>query len=410
MKTDALKQPLALILFVEIALLTLSVLAYNHSGAVVALPYGADSFVIGGNDLGGVAHTATLLDENLSTTYGAYGERVHAEEAHGALTPSALLVERLVGGRGSLAGMIISLLLIFCNGILLSRIVSRYSVSNVRSFIPMILYTIAVCLSSSFESILPQLVALFLIMGCARLVASFKRTIIYAPLFEGYFLIGILPILVPATLPIAVGILAVMFIYERTMREFVVGLGGLLLPTLLCSWLWWLCDGAEPLAVVFSIANGLHLDTSAVGQLFTLGALPVSVPLFYMTALSLLGTALVIAAGNDMRTRPKKICYHFALIFLLGLASLLLMGLSAPAVGVGELAGSAAVGGVEAFALGVNGSGGVYLNATLTAIFGCGFAVIAHTCFVRWRSVWATVCYVVLLLIAFASIALRLLF
>ncbi len=290
------------------------------------------------------------------------------------LTPTAAIVEGLVGGSGSLAGIVVSTLLILCNGMLLSRIVSRYSVSTVRSFLPMLLYTVALCgPMSPYGSVVPQVVALLMIMGSARLVAGFKRTLIFAPLFEGYFLIGTTPLLCPALLPVAVGHLAVMAIYDRTLREWIIGVGGLLLPTLLCSWGWWLLDGAEPLFVVESMIEGLSFEATTLGTLFAGDALTSGLLMAYMTALSLFGTALVVVAGNQMRTRPKKISYHFALITLL---ALVVLCLTTP-------------------------------SATLYALFACGFAVIAHTCFARWRSVWATACYVVLLIMAFGAIGLR---
>lgn len=324
MKTDILKQPAAIILLTEGALLLCGVIA----------------------------------------TYGQH-------EAIAAVTPTAEAIERFFGGAGSFFGAAIATLLIIVNSLLAARIVTRYSASVVRSFVPMVLYTIAACATTvQTGSAIPQLTAMLLLIGASRLIHSFKRTLVFAPAFEGYFFIGIIPLLYPAALPIALISLLMMPIYERTPREWLAGIGGMVLPTVLCTWLWWLF-GEQSVAVTLSE----HLPTTngsefRIAELFTLERLSEGVLLAFMVLLILCSILSLLVADSSMRTRPKKINWHFTLI---AVGALTMLFYTEP-------------------------------NPYFYAMFACGFAVIAHLFFARWPHIITLISYLLLIVLAIGAI------
>ncbi len=326
MKTDILKQPAAIILLTEGALLLFGVLF-------------------------------TL------------GER----EAMIAATPTAEAIENLFGGAGTLFGAIFATLLIIVNSLLAARIVTRYSASVVRSFVPMVLYTIAACATTiQTGSVVPQLTATLLLAGSSRLIRSFKRTLIFAPLFEGFFLIGIIPLLYPNALPVVLLSLLMMPIYERTPREWMAGVAGAVLPTILCTWLWWLFAGQDMATTLGKNLFTFNNENFRIAELFTLDRLSEGVLLAFMVLTILCSLVSLLVANSSMRTRPKKINLHFTLIALGALAMLLLEEPS----------------------------------PYFYALFGCGFAVIAHLFFARWPHIITLISYILLLILAFGAIVL----
>lgn len=323
MKTDILKQPAAIILLTEGALL-----------------------------LTGVLFTL--------------GER----EVLAAATPTAELIEGIFGGAGTLFGALFATLLIIVNSLLAARIVTRYSASVVRSFVPMVLYIIAACATTiQTGSVIPQLTATLLIAGSSRLIRSFKRALIFAPLFEGFFLIGIIPLLYPNAFPIVLLSLLMMPIYERTPREWLAGLAGALLPTILCAWLWWLFAEQDVATTLNENLFALSNSGLQIADLFTIDRLSEGVLLSFMTLIVLCSLVSLIVAGSSMRTRPKKINWHFTLI-VLGALAMLIFEEPSP---------------------------------YFYALFACGFAVIAHLFFARWPHIITLIGYILLLILAFGA-------
>lgn len=316
---------------------------------------------------------ATILLAEAALLAVGVGATIGEREVVAAATPTAEAVESLVGGSGSLFGAIVAALLVFINSLLAARIVTRYSVSVVRSFVPMVLFTIAATATSvQTGSIIPQLTATLLLTGSSRLIRSFKRSLIFAPLFEGYFLIGIIPLLYPNALPVVALSLLMMAIYERTPREWVAGMAGALLPTLLCAWLWWLFAGVDfgtTLADTFGAIGG---ERFRLAELFTLDRLPEGVMLAFMTLIVLLAVVSLVVMGAGMRTRPKKINWHFTLIVV---SSLLMLLLDSP-------------------------------SPYFYALFASGFAVIAHLFFARWPHIATLIAYLLLLILGFGAMLL----
>lgn len=323
MKTDILKQPAAIILLTEGALL-------------------------------------------LTGVFFTLGER----EALAAATPTAELIEGIFGGAGTLFGALFATLLIIVNSLLAARIVTRYSASVVRSFVPMVLYIIAACATTiQTGSVIPQLTATLLIAGSSRLIRSFKRALIFAPLFEGFFLIGIIPLLYPNAFPIVLLSLMLMPIYERTPREWLAGLAGALLPTILCAWLWWLFAEQDVATTLNENLFALSNSGLQIADLFTIDRLSEGVLLSFMTLIVLCSLVSLIVAGSSMRTRPKKINWHFTLI-VLGALAMLIFEEPSP---------------------------------YFYALFACGFAVIAHLFFARWPHIITLIGYILLLILAFGA-------
>lgn len=323
MKTDILKQPAAIILLTEGALL-----------------------------LTGVLFTL--------------GER----EAMAAATPTAEVIEGIFGGAGTLFGALFATLLIIVNSLLAARIVTRYSASVVRSFVPMVLYTIAACATTiQTGSVIPQLTATFLLAGSSRLIRSFKRTLIFAPLFEGFFFIGIIPLLYPNALPVVLLSLLMMPIYERTPREWLAGLAGVVLPTVLCTWLWWLFAEQDVATTLNENLFALSNSGFQIADLFTIDRLSEGILLAFMALIILCSLVSLVVAGSSMRTRPKKINLHFTLI---ALGALTMLFFESP-------------------------------TPYFYALFASGFAVIAHLFFARWPHIVTLVGYLLLLTLAFGA-------
>lgn len=324
MKTDILKQPAAIILLTEGALLLCGVIA----------------------------------------TYGQY-------EAISAATPTAATIEGLFGGAGSFFGAVVATLLIIVNSLLAARIVTRYSASVVRSFVPMVLYTIATCATTvQTGSVIPQLTATLLLAGASRLIRCFKRTIVFAPLFEGYFILGIIPLLYPSAFPVVLLSLLMMPIYERTPREWLAGVTGVVLPTVLCAWLWWLFDKQSVATTLNDHIFAINGSGFRIAELFTLERLSEGVLLAFMVLLILCSLVSLLVADSGMRTRPKKINWHFTLI---AIGALLMLFFVEP-------------------------------NPYFYAMFASGFAVIAHLFFARWPHIVTLICYLLLMILAIGTI------
>ena len=138
------------------------------------------------------------------------------------------------------AACTVGLVAAILNATLLAGMIVRYSVSAVRTYLPMAVYAMTaygICFPAG--SVSATLVPLLLILGSTQMIAAFKRSYQFEHVFKSAFCIGLLPMLYAPALPLVLIVPVTLVLYRRTLREAVVAAAGLLLPFFICSVVWW---------------------------------------------------------------------------------------------------------------------------------------------------------------------------
>ncbi len=245
-----------------------------------------------------------------------------------AQMPLGVWVDSLGGGLPAWLSRGLVLLLVFWNGTLLTRILSRNMILLERSYLPYILYLLIACGPAfSSVSLAPYMAATLLVSAHNLMIDSFRRVIIYSKSFDAALLMG-LAVLVYAPAVVYVPLLlCALVIFKKGWREWVSTSVALLLPMLAYSYVAWGLGGSFSrswqtlsealsgrLEGAFFWAQRPDPLLAAFGGLVILATL-VSLALFF----SRVGT---------MRTRPYKSCLYFVWVFLFSLALSLSPGAS----------------------------------------------------------------------------------
>ena len=128
------------------------------------------------------------------------------------------------------AACTVGLVAAILNATLLAGMIVRYSVSAVRTYLPMAVYAMTaygICFPAG--SVSATLVPLLLILGSTQMIAAFKRSYQFEHVFKSAFCIGLLPMLYAPALPLVLIVPVTLVLYRRTLREAVVAAAGLLL-------------------------------------------------------------------------------------------------------------------------------------------------------------------------------------
>lgn len=265
-----------------------------------------------------------------------------AETALTADMPLGALIDSLFRNAASAnaAGAAIALL----NAILLSGIIVRYSVSPVRTYLPMTLYTMtAFGLCVPFGSVSAMLASLLLLVSTNRMIDSFKRSYQFGNVFKSAFFIGMMPMLyAPATLLLPI-IPVTLILYRRTLRETATAMTGMLLPTAMCSVFWWLA-GSPWSYICTCLWKGM--TTPVMPSLATFAAdTPLGLKIYaaLCTLLTMVSIVTIIARITTLRTRAKKIYLHFIWLAALCMTMPVLPGSDIAAIAIAAVPVSALI-------------------------------------------------------------------
>ncbi len=209
------------------------------------------------------------------------------------------------------------LMLTLINAVLITRFLTRYSVTVIRVYIAFVFYIIFA--RSAFwpvPGLSTSTATMFLVLSTGRMVAAFKRSYRFEDVFLSSFYLGLLPMLFAPSIYILAILPIVLIIYRRTIREFVVSIAGVLLPVLLCSVIWW--------ALGYDFGHTVRLlseNLSAMPQTWfpdtVFGAaFPPLLFLILCVLLTLVSTVVNIVMLPKMRTRPHKIYLHTIVLLI----------------------------------------------------------------------------------------------
>lgn len=214
----------------------------------------------------------------------------------------------------------ICILLIFANGLSISKILTQHMVLSSRSYMPMILY-LAICCGIWFGGInLPAVLSSFLLLRSTEyFIHSFVRTTSFNQTFRGALIAGCIPLIYPAAAVYFLAIPTAMSVFRRKGRETIVATVGWFMPLLAYAYIMWAVDlgFTEPLAAIWqhilTPVAGLPLGTGSVPEILRLVAVVVT------GVLILFGLASFGTMSGTMRTRGRAIFIYF--IFLLLISS-----------------------------------------------------------------------------------------
>lgn len=278
-QTDILKQPIPTLLFTFVALLAAETLR------AIRVPYGAESLV------GALSPLGEWIDSSL----------------------------RYVGG------IVVALLSVVVASVIITRIISRYSLSVVKSLVPMVLFVVGVC-GALFPIGSPSilLAVLMIVHATDLMIMSFKRTERFSEVMRASFWTGLAALMVPDMVYLLLLLPLQWLIWQRSPREMVAGVIMALLPLLPASFCYW-AGGKEPLWLVgewWQTISPLHAPNLAelYGEVGGLGSAMLFGALLLLTLLSI---AVFVAGFTSMRLRARKGHIYFTTLYLVGLLMLL---------------------------------------------------------------------------------------
>lgn len=284
------------------------------------------------------------------------------EVSGGIFSPVGVWFNGLFGEVGYVA---FSVVMTMASAVVFTRIISRYSISVIRSFLPLTLYGIMVC-GVLFAVGAPALqLSLFLLAHSAELmVGSFRRQTMFDDVMCASFYAGLAALLIPDFIYVSLLVVYQWLLYRRSVRECIAGGILWLLPIVPAEFVGWLSGGS-----VGDIAKGWFDVISPLGQLSlealvqACGGLFGAILLAILVLLGVVSMAMVLAYYGVMRIRARKIHLYFIMVFLVGL-TMLLLGIP-PVVSV--------------------------------SVLGLGAVPLVHTYFVRRPGVGSALVYVLLL-------------
>jgi hypothetical protein len=240
------------------------------------------------------------------------------ESTEGVLSPVGAWVDALLG---PYVGVAVSVVAIILASILLIRIINRYSLSVIRSFMPMVLFMICV-FGVAYPVGSPSMVlAILMLTKTSELMfLSFKRHECFGEVMSASFWTAMASLLVPEMAYLLILLPAQWLIWQRSPREMIAGLLMIPLPLLLFSCLNWF-NGAPFFGLLGQWSEAFPaLRVVDFAQLYATSGGVLNCALWgLITLLTLLSIVVFMGGYNSMRTRARKGHIIFSLLFLLGL-------------------------------------------------------------------------------------------
>lgn len=244
-----------------------------------------------------------------------------AERVSDILSPLGGWIDGLLAGSGA----VIATLAVVVGAVITTRIITRYTLSPVRSFVPMMLFavgTIGTLFPVGSPAIL--LALLMLVHSTDLMIRSFKRSESFSEVMRGSFWVGLATLIVPDVVYVMILLPFQWVIWQRSPREMVAGAIMALLPLLPASFCWWVA-GEEPLWLAEEwCATITPLHTPNFGLLVeSVGGVWSASLVGLLTLLTLASTVVVISGYNTMRLRARKGHLFFAVLYFVGVFMLL---------------------------------------------------------------------------------------
>lgn len=246
------------------------------------------------------------------------GISLSVQNAPGHYVSPGMLINSTAAGN-PLAGQLLSALLLFINGFLITKTMSRNLVFPARTYLPYLIYLLAGCGIYFSGHNLSAVLAAYLIMhACSTFINSYSLNPSFGITFKGAFILGITPLLHPQTAVYFILVPVATRIFRKSGRETIVAMFGYALPTLIATYTVWALGG-NGTEVYNDIRNGLltasHINMDMPLPVTDIVRLAVC-GLFAVTVI--ISTGSLLLSASEMRTRAYRI-QSLMLVFL-GLA------------------------------------------------------------------------------------------
>jgi hypothetical protein len=268
----------------------------------------------------------------------AYVTRQYADVLSSAVAPLGLYTARLSAAQ-PLLSIVVSALLVFISGLLVGRNTVRAELYPVRCYLAIPILGIVACGILLSADYLTQSVALLLlVLASSNFYNSFHRHYCFERMFRGSLYIGLIPLVYAPAVALLFMVLLAILLFQRTLREAVVAVVGMMLPMLITIFIYW-ASGYEPSEPLHRIHEAL---LAPVGyRFFGDNSMLLLVAGGMILFLSICSIASILFDIYTLRTKPRNILlYNFYLLcivigiyFVPGSTSVTLT-LAAPAVAV----------------------------------------------------------------------------
>ncbi len=201
---------------------------------------------------------------------------------------------------------------------------SLYSIeTGRRTTLPLQIWVLFGCGVVFPQHALTAYVAAFIMtMALKRVARSFKRSYSFGAVFSASFAFGILPLLY-APFAVLYALLPIVWtMTRRTLREFVVGGVGLILPLLATAYIE-LCRGGE-FGHIFEVLGGELSGVNYLGVVRPSAFVFSVVVVWFAAALTI--TMTTLADSALLRTKPRTMCYVHSVLLVGLLVSVFLGG------------------------------------------------------------------------------------
>lgn len=234
------------------------------------------------------------------------------------------LLSRFQGTYPVWARIMAGAMLVF-TGMCTGRIAIRYNLYTVSSCLPIPLYVIIACGILIGGNYLAGFAAsMLLALAIKNYCRSFCNGYGFDTIFRASLYLGLLPLVYAPATPLVLILPLAILLFERTFRELVVALTGVLLPILTACYISWGTGGqfqAPILALAKTVVSGTPL------WIFTGIPLPSLVMLCGIAALALTAFFFFLSDIYAAGTKPR-----FILIFNIGILTMVLALLCSPSV------------------------------------------------------------------------------
>jgi hypothetical protein len=247
------------------------------------------------------------------------------EQTEGVLSPVGLWLDSMLGPYFGFAVVLGAILLA---SVILTRIINRYSLSLVHSFMPMVLFMICI-LGVVFPAKSPALMLALLMLTQATdlMFISFKRHTTFGQLMSASFWTALAALLVPEMVYLLLLLPVQWFIWQRSPREMIAAAIMTPLPMLLGSCIYWFAG--KPFGWLMEEWSKVLPSVEVVNfaEMYTLSGGVINCVLWGAVVLLTLVSILVFMGGyGAMRTRARKGHIFFSLLYLMCCVMFLLGG------------------------------------------------------------------------------------
>ncbi len=263
----------------------------------------------------------------------AEGAAASASERNGGGVGFALPHEMLLRFQTDWPGLarLSALLAALFTGIAVGRVSVRPNLYGVNTCLAIPLFGMLVCcLAGRGISLTVFCATLLLAFAVRYFCASFRNGYSFDRLFRASFCLGLLVLIQPAALPLLLLLPFGVLLFQRTQRETVVALSGLLLAPLLLCYANWLCGGTfvAPLTALWNDFSGGGFCT-----LFRSGMTPWFGVAGGFLWLNICGIGSIWANFYSVGARAR-----YRLVYNIGVLVLCIVSLCGPAVSTADAA------------------------------------------------------------------------